>query len=87
MGINSPKFQTQFFAHLTTIGLITQESFLTQLSSFISVLDEPGVPFERASMAAICAGEGLMRVRGTNDFQSHYLPHPLGLSSTSFIFS
>ncbi|PVF94764.1 hypothetical protein CPB86DRAFT_788751 [Serendipita vermifera] len=55
------RLYTHFFAHLTTIGLITQESFLAQLSSFVSVLDEPGVPFERASMAAICAGEGLMR--------------------------
>jgi nuclear cap-binding protein subunit 1 len=35
---------------------------LSQLSSFVAVLDEPGVSYERASMAALCAGEGLLRV-------------------------
>ena len=32
------------------------------LRSFISVLDEPGVAYERASLAAVCVGEGLLRV-------------------------
>lgn len=36
---------------------------LSQLLSITSVLDEPGVSFERALFAAICAGEGLLRVR------------------------
>ncbi|KIM25191.1 hypothetical protein M408DRAFT_331298 [Serendipita vermifera MAFF 305830] len=51
----------QFFAHLTVIGLITPESMLSQLSSFANVLDEPGVSYERAAMAAICVGEALLR--------------------------
>ena len=35
---------------------------LALLRSFISVLDEPGVAYERASLAAVCVGEGLLRV-------------------------
>jgi nuclear cap-binding protein subunit 1 len=46
---------------------------LSQLSSFVAVLDEPGVSYERASMAALCAGEGLLRVSGeaTETIQTH----------------
>ncbi|KAG8818678.1 hypothetical protein FRC19_010401 [Serendipita sp. 401] len=51
----------QFFGHLAAIGFITPESMVSQLLSFTSVLDEPGVSYERASMAALCAGEALLR--------------------------
>ncbi|KAG8833852.1 hypothetical protein FRC17_009969 [Serendipita sp. 399] len=51
----------QFFAHLTVVGFITPESMLSLLASFTSVLDEPGVSYARASMAALCAGEALLR--------------------------
>lgn len=50
-----------FFAHLTTIGLITPASMLSHVLAFKAVLDEPGVSYERAAMAALCAGEALMR--------------------------
>src|SRR5258708_7608855 len=35
---------------------------LALLRSFIYVLDEPGVAYARASLAAVCVGEGLLRV-------------------------
>lgn len=33
------------------------------LQSFAAVLDEPGVTFFRGQRAALCVGEGLIRVR------------------------
>ena len=52
-----------FFAHLTTIGFITPSTMLSHVLAFKAVLDEPGVSYERAAMASLCAGETLMRVR------------------------
>jgi hypothetical protein len=69
--------QVHFFAQLTIIGVITPESMLALLRSFISVLDEPGVAYERASLAAVCVGEGLLHVSITPATIS--APHPLTL--------
>jgi nuclear cap-binding protein subunit 1 len=38
-------------------------SFLELLQSFLVVLDEPGVSYERMEAAALCVGEGIIRVR------------------------
>lgn len=54
--------QIQFFAHLTTIKVISVESMCTLLRSFVAVLDEFGVSSGRAKRAAQCAGEGLLMV-------------------------
>lgn len=55
-------FQTHFFSYLTLYRAISPLSFLELLQSFLVVLDEPGVSYERLHAAATCAGEGLMRV-------------------------
>ncbi|TFY82925.1 hypothetical protein EWM64_g1090 [Hericium alpestre] len=52
-----------FFAHLTVAKVITASSMLSLLQSFTAVLDEFGVSHGRAKRAALCAAEGLMRVR------------------------
>ncbi|KAF7776434.1 hypothetical protein Agabi119p4_4827 [Agaricus bisporus var. burnettii] len=50
----------QFFAHLTVAGLISPESMVALLQSFVAVLDEFGVSHGRAKKAAQAAGEGLI---------------------------
>ncbi|KAJ3570164.1 hypothetical protein NP233_g4582 [Leucocoprinus birnbaumii] len=50
----------QFFAHLTVAGLISPESMISLLQSFVAVLDEFGVSHGRAKKAALSAGEGLI---------------------------
>ncbi|KAG7096527.1 hypothetical protein E1B28_003956 [Marasmius oreades] len=54
------RFCVHFFAHLTSAGLISAESFAALLQSFTAVLDEFGVSHGRAKRAALCAAEGLM---------------------------
>ena len=54
--------QIQFFAHLTVAGLISPESMISLLQSFVAVLDEFGVSHGRAKKAASAAGEGLIIV-------------------------
>lgn len=53
----------QFFAHLTLFKTVSVASFLELLQSFLVVLDEPGVSYERMEAAALCVGDGLLRVR------------------------
>jgi hypothetical protein len=45
------------------------------LQSFTAVLDEPGVSYARARNAALCAGEGVIRVRllSITPFQTQFL--------------
>lgn len=52
----------QFFAFLTLAKTVSVASFLELLQSFLVVLDEPGVSYERMEAAALCVGEGLIRV-------------------------
>ncbi|KAF9268370.1 hypothetical protein L218DRAFT_977625 [Marasmius fiardii PR-910] len=54
------RFCVHFFAHLTSAGLISPDSFAALLQSFTAVLDEFGVSHGRAKRAALCAAEGLM---------------------------
>lgn len=61
--------QLQFFGHLTVIKVITPDSMLGLLRSFLAVLDEPGVSYTRALSSAICAGEGLLWVRALAFFE------------------
>ena len=58
-----------FFAHLALFKIISVASFLELLQSFLVVLDEPGVSYERMEAAALCVGDGLLRV-GINLKQS-----------------
>ena len=53
------------------------------LRSFISVLDEPGVAYERASLAAVCVGEGLLRVSNVTGYISCTSAH-FGFSQALF---
>ncbi|KAF8341647.1 armadillo-type protein [Cantharellus anzutake] len=55
------RLYTHFFACLTLSKAVSPSSFLDLLQSFLVVLDEPGVSYERLHAAAACAGEGLMR--------------------------
>ncbi|KAG8743985.1 hypothetical protein FRC10_011059 [Ceratobasidium sp. 414] len=55
------RFFTIFFAHLTNLGMINAESVVALLQSYTVVLDEPGVSQSRATNAARCIGEGLIR--------------------------
>ncbi|KAG8683805.1 hypothetical protein FRC08_014055, partial [Ceratobasidium sp. 394] len=55
------RFFTMFFAHLTNLGMINAESVVALLQSYTVVLDEPGVSQSRATNAARCIGEGLIR--------------------------
>ncbi|KAL0575354.1 Nuclear cap-binding protein subunit 1 [Marasmius crinis-equi] len=54
------RFCVHFFAHLTSAGVVSAESFATLLQSFTAVFDEFGVSHGRAKRAALCAAEGLM---------------------------
>lgn len=74
--------QIQFFAHLTVAGLISPESMIALLQSFVAVLDEFGVSHGRAKKAALSAGEGLIIVRGYNVYSSVYLTLLPGWPST-----
>ncbi|KAF8605412.1 hypothetical protein BDV93DRAFT_490802 [Ceratobasidium sp. AG-I] len=56
------RFFTIFFAHLANLGMINPESIVALLQSYTVVLDEPGVSQSRATNAARCIGEGLIRV-------------------------
>ncbi|KZT27073.1 hypothetical protein NEOLEDRAFT_1131600 [Neolentinus lepideus HHB14362 ss-1] len=49
-----------FFAHLTMAKVISVQSMLNLLQSFVAVLDEFGVSHGRAKRAGLCAAEGLM---------------------------
>lgn len=60
---NSSLLQVQFFAYLTLSKTVSVASFLELLQSFLVVLDEPGVSYERMEAAALCIGDGLLRVR------------------------
>jgi nuclear cap-binding protein subunit 1 len=60
--------QIHFFAHLTVAKLVSAESMIDLLQSFVKVLDEFGASYARAKKAALCAAEGLMIVRP--DFKS-----------------
>jgi len=76
--------QIQFFAHLTTVKVISVESLCTLLRSFVAVLDEFGVSIGRAKKAAQCAGEGLLMV---SDFRlsahaSRRKPRHIGWTNT-----
>ncbi|KAF9510764.1 hypothetical protein BS47DRAFT_1331566 [Hydnum rufescens UP504] len=50
-----------FFAHLALSKTVSASSMLDLLQSFLIVLDEPGVSYERSQAAALCVGEGLIR--------------------------
>ncbi|KAF8583944.1 hypothetical protein K439DRAFT_1411525 [Ramaria rubella] len=50
-----------FFSHLTVANVISTDSMLTLLQSFVAVLDEPGVSYGRAVQAGLCVGEGLIK--------------------------
>lgn len=52
----------QFFAHLGLSRTVSASSLLALLQAFAAVLNEPGVSYSRAERAALCAGEGLIRV-------------------------
>ncbi|KAL0058145.1 Nuclear cap-binding protein subunit 1 [Marasmius tenuissimus] len=54
------RFCVHFFAHLTSAGIVSTESFIALLQAFTAVLDEFGVSHGRAKRAALCAAEGLM---------------------------
>lgn len=55
--------QVHFFAHLTVAGIVSVSSMASLIQSFLAVLDELGVSHGRAKRAALCAAEGIMRVR------------------------
>ncbi|KAG8935874.1 hypothetical protein FRC02_005873 [Tulasnella sp. 418] len=54
-----------FFAHLVQTHTISPTSLVSLLQSFASVLDEPGVSFDRAHQAALCVGEALIHSGST----------------------
>lgn len=55
-------FQVSFFGHLVPIGLVSEESYLATLRSFISVLEELGGGGRRAEKVIRVVTEGLLRV-------------------------
>ncbi|QRV73093.1 eukaryotic translation initiation factor 4G [Ceratobasidium sp. AG-Ba] len=59
------RFFTMFFAHLANLGMINAESVVALLQSYTVVLDEPGVSQSRATNAARCIGDGLIRAGST----------------------
>lgn len=54
--------QVHFFAHLGVAKIVSPQSMVALLQSFVAVLEEFGVSHGRAKNAALCAAEGLMRV-------------------------
>ncbi|KAF8313202.1 hypothetical protein DL93DRAFT_2114156 [Clavulina sp. PMI_390] len=55
------RLMIQFFAYLTVSKVVSLASFLELLQSFLVVLDEPGLSWERLEASALCIGDGLIR--------------------------
>jgi hypothetical protein len=53
--------QVSFYGHLVPIGLVTSESYLATLRSFVSVLEELGGGGKRAEKVIRVVTEGLLR--------------------------